>query len=327
MNLFWKRLPKTNIYELEMANRHEAYNSLVRLEESQLLEEYQALTEINFKLDRKQFKNRKEYEKSPLYKKELRFKEIAEDSDIKNYLKYAKSDNLSFIKQHKQVFFEEFSGNSGLDKTQWISAFRWSDDLLHGCYSSEDEYQAYSEGKNTDVIDGQLHLTTKRKDAEGRAWTTNKGFVTKNYKFTSDVISGESHLEKTGSVIIKFRVEGAKKPLQHFIRACDDKNQRSISILETFGSKKFKVGHTERNKQGLFSKVTGKNLEKDFHILELSWTEEIMNWRLNGLLIHQDTTFPYMDHMHLLIGSKLNSPKEQEGKIIIDYIRIYGKRN
>lgn len=325
MNLFWKRLPDTSKYEQEMANRHEAYHAYVRLEESQLLNEYKALAEINFKLDKKEFKHKEDYEKSALYEKELRFLELQKDSDIKNYLKYHNSDKLDFFKRYKEVFIEDFS-DKRIDELQWVPAFRWSYNQMHGCYSLENEYQAYSEGQNVDVINGQLQVITKRKDSEGRKWTEKKGFTTENYKFTSDVISGESHLEKSGSVIIKFKLDGAKKPLQHFIRACDDKNQRCISLLETFGIRSFKVGHTQREKQGLYSKVTGKNLQKDFHILELDWNSEIMSWRLNGLLIHQDTAAPDMDRLHLLIGSKVNNPKGEEGKIIIDYIRIYGER-
>lgn len=325
MNLFWKRLPKTNRYEQLMADRHEAYHALVRLKESRLMEEFEALSELDFKLDKKQFKHQSDYEKSPLYEKELRYRDLLEDSDIKNYLKFHKSNELDFYKQHKQVFYDEFSGRK-IDDQQWVPAFRWSYNALHGCYSLAGEYQAYSEGENTDVIDGQLQILTKRKEAEGRAWTEDKGFVNKNYKYTSDVISGESHLTEVGCVVVKFKLDGTKRPLQHFVRACDDKNQRCISLFESFGLRKFKVGHAQKGKQGMFSNIIGKNLQKDFHILELNWNKEIMSWRLNGVLIHQDTTFPHMDQMHLLIGSKVNAAKCEEGKIIIDYVRISGAR-
>ena len=141
MNLFWKRLPDTSKYEQEMANRHEAYHAFVRLEESQLLKEYEALAEINFKLDKKAFKHKADYEKSALYEKELRFIELQEDSDIKNYLKYQKSDKLDFYKRYKEVFYDEFSGKR-IDEAQWVPAFRWSYNQIQACYSSENEYQA-----------------------------------------------------------------------------------------------------------------------------------------------------------------------------------------
>ena len=325
MNLFWKRLPKTSRFEQEMADRHEAYNALVRLEESHLLEEFEALSEINFKLDKKEFKRQEDYEKSPLFEKEQRYRDLLEDSDIKTYLKYHHSDDLNYFKQRKQVFYDEFSGDH-LDDSQWVSAFRWSYNALNGSYSLPTDCQAYSEGENTDVIDGQLQIITKRKDVEGRVWTADKGFVTKSFKFSSDVISGESHLEREGTVVVKFKLDGAQQSLQHFIRACDDKNQRCISLFESLGIRKFKVGHMQKDSRGMFSNVTGKNMQKDFHIIELDWNSEIMSWRLNGVLIHQDTTFPEMDKMHLLLGSKVNGEKAQEGKIIVDYIRIYGQR-
>lgn len=325
MNLFWKRLPKTTKYEQLMADRHEAYHALERLKESRLLEEFEALSKINFKLDRKQFKHQADYEKSPLYEKELRYRDLLEDTDIKNYLKFSKSDELDFYIQHKQLFNETFSSDK-LDDEQWVPAFRWSYNTLHGSYSAAEDCQAYSEGENIDVIDGQLQILTKRKDAEGRTWTDDKGFITRSYKYTSDVISSENHLENAGCVVVKFKLDGAQKPLQHFIRACDDKNQRCISLFESFGVRKFKLGHTQKEKEGLYSKVTGKNMQKDFHILELNWNREIMSWRLNGVLIHQDTTCPEMDKMHLVLGSKMNAAKGDEGKMIVDYIRIYGER-
>lgn len=328
MNLFWKRIPKTATFEQNMANSHELYHTFVKTEKSALLVEYKELAAINFKQAKKQFKKTEDYIASPLHAQELRFTELQQDSDIKNYLRYEKSDAFDFVKQFKQVHFEEFSGNK-LDKKQWVNAYRWSQDQIKGNYSNPGEFQAYTEGENTEVIDGQLHIITKRKDADGRVWTNDKGFVTKPFKHTSDLITGESITNAKGCVLIKFKLEGAKKPLQHFIRAYDQKNQRCITIMESRSIRKFSVGRSMRDSKitDLYSKISGINLEKDFHILEMEWNSEVVSWRLNGYLIHQDTRISKINDVHLAIGSCLKSKKGGEGKIIIDYIRTFDDRS
>lgn len=326
MNLFWKRITNTAKFEQAMADRHELYHTFVKTEKSEQLAEYKQLAEIDFKEAKKEFKKKAEYLESPMHAKELRFNKLKQDSDIQNYLRFEKSDAFKFYEQFHQVSFEEFSGNQ-LNKEKWLNAYRWSYAQIKGNYSNPGEFQAYTEGKNTEVIDGQIHILTKRKDADGRSWSTDKGFITKPYKFTSDLIAGESFSGEKGCVLIKFKVQGAAKPLHHFIRAYDDKNQRCITLLESNSKRKFTVGRTQRNgKDKLYNHISGLNLEKDFHILELEWNKEVVIWRINGHLIHQDTRIDDMTQMHLTIGSYLSGKKGAEGKIIVDYIRTFDER-
>lgn len=325
MNLFWKRIPKTANFEQDMANRHALYNTFVKTEKSALLAEYKELAEINFKQAKKEFKKKEEYLESSLYQKELRFTELEKDSDIMNYLRYEKTNAFDFNKRFTQIQFEEFSGNL-LNSKEWKNAYRWSYDQIKGNYSNPGEYQAYTEGENTEVIDGQLHIVTKRKEAQGRVWTSEHGFMMKPFNFTSDLITGEYITNNKGCMLIKFKLEGAKKPLRHFIRAYDNKNQRCISILESLSTRKFLVGRSTRDGESRYAKTRGINLEKDFHILEMDWNNEVVSWRLNGYLIHQDTRLTGIDNLHLAIGSCLKGPKGSEGKIIVDYIRIFNDR-
>lgn len=328
MNLFWKRLPNTANFEQNMADHHELYHTFVKTEKSDLLSEYKELAAINFKQAKKQFKKKEDFLESPLHKNELRFKELQQDSDIKNYLRFEKSDAFNFIKRFKQIHFEEFSGNK-LDTKEWLNSYRWSHAQIKGNYSNAGEFQAYTEGENTEVIDGQLHIITKRKDADGRVWTANKGFSTSPFKYTSDLITGKSFTNKKGCILIKFKLVGAQKPLHHFIRAYDEKNQRVITIMESLSKRKFKVGRSIRGQQDsdLYSKISGINLEKDFHILEMEWNTEVISWRLNGLVIHQDSRVIDINNLHLAIGSRLTEKKGGEGKIIIDYIRVFDDRD
>jgi len=326
MNLFWKRIANTGKFEQEIANRHALYHAFVRTEKSALLDEYKELSGIDFKKAKKEFKKKADYEQSSMYEKELRFKELNQDRDILNYLKFEKRNAFTFNGQFKQVAFEEFSGNK-LDTNRWVNAYRWSHAHIKGNYSNANEFQAYTEGDNTEVIDGQLHIITKRKDAEGRVWDKDKGFITKPFQYTSDLISGNTFSTEKGSVLIKFKLQGAHKPLHHFIRAYNDDNQRCITLMESLSKRKFIVGRTQRNgKDKLFNTITGLNLEKDFHILQLEWNTEVVTWRINGTLIHQDSRVDDMTAMHLTIGSYLSGSKGAEGKIIIDYIRTYNER-
>lgn len=325
MNLFWKRIAKTAKFEQEMANRHALYHTFVKTEKSELLKEYKELADIDFKQAQKQFKNTSEYKESPIYEKETRFNKLHQDRDIKDYLLYEKSNAFDFQERYTQVSFDEFSGNS-LDTSRWQYAYKWSHDHIKGNYSNADEFQAYTEGGNTQVIDGQLHIMTKRKSAQGRVWSSEKGFVNKPFDFTSDLISGIKPTSESGCILIKFKTESSSKALQHFIRAYDAKHQRCITLLESKAKRKFMVGRSIRGKNDLYSKITGLNLEKDFHILEVEWNSEIISWRINGHLIHQDSKMAEMKEYHLTIGSKVTSKKGGEGKIIVDYIRVYDER-
>ncbi len=328
MNLFWKRIPKTANYEQDIADRHELYHVFIKTEKSALLSEYKEFAEIDFNKAKKQFKKKEDYLNSELAEKEKHFNKLQQDSDIKNYLKYEKSNAFDFSKQFKQFFTDDFSVNK-LDSKKWINAYRWSYNHIKGSYSNPNEFQAYTEGENTEVIDGQLHLITKRKDAEGRVWNKENGFVLKPFKYTSDLISGENHLTAKGCIQIKFKTLGASKSLQHFIRIFDDKNQRSITLMESVSKRKFRVGRSSKDKKqsDFYSTISGKNLEKDFHLLELEWNSEVVIWRLNGYTIHQDSRIPNIKDMHLCLGSCLLNEKGNEGKMIVDYIRIFKDRS
>ena len=98
--------------------------------------------------------------------------------------------------------------------------------------------------------------------------------------------------------------------------------------MESLSKRKFKVGRSLRGHQerDLYSKISGVNLEKDFHVLEMEWNSEVVSWRLNGYLIHQDSRITKVSNLHLAIGSRLTGEKGNEGKIIIDYIRIFVDR-
>lgn len=325
MNLFWKRIAKTANFEQEMANRHSLYHTFVKTEKSELLKEYKELADIDFKQAQKQFDSISEYKENPLFEKETRFNKLKEDSDIKTFLLYDKTNAFDFQKRYTQVSFEEFSGNK-LDTSVWSNAYKWSNGQIKGNYSNEGEYQAYTDGENTEVIDGQLHITTKRKSAQGLVWSSEKGFITKPFDYTSDLISGINPTSESGCVLVKFKTESTNKAVQHFIRAYDAKNQRCITLLESKTKRKFMVGRSVRGKEELYSKITGLNTQKDFHILEMEWNSEIVSWRINGQLIHQDSRISEMKEMHLTIGSRITNKKGGEGKIIVDYIRVFDER-
>lgn len=329
MNLFWKRITSTAKFEQEMADLHEDFHSFEKTKTSDLLKEFTDLSEIDFAQAKQQYKQKGEYQASDLYPKEQRFNQLNEDSDIKNYLRYENSHKLDFYKHFEQTISEEFSGNK-LNEEEWVNAYRWSNDHINGNYTSEGEYQAYTEGVNTDVIDGELHISTKRKDTEGRIWDKKKGFCTKPFKYTSDLIAGKEHLTDEGCVMVKFKVEGSQRPLQHFIRAYDAKNKRCITLMESLSKRKFVVGRSSiQNGKlvDLHNTIKGVNLQKDFHIIEVEWNKEIVSWKLNGHLIHQESRLIDSRNMHLVIGSRLTGAKGKEGKIVVDYIRYFKRKN
>ncbi len=326
MNLFWKKIPQTTKYEQEMATRHLLYNSFVKTEKSTLLEEYKELVEIDFKHAKKVFKNNKEYLDSTMYQKELRYQTLSNQSDIKIYLAYEKSDKFAFNKNYTQVAFEEFSDKI-LDSNKWKNGYKWAYDQIKGSYSNDDDYQAYTEGSNTSLLDGKVHIVTKQENAQGRYWDKEKGFAFKPYNFTSDIISSNPFKSEKGCIMIKFRLEGSNKSLHHFIRAYDSANQRCITLLESRSKRRFIVGRALRKTNvNITQKISGLNLEKDFHILELEWNKEVLSWKINGVLIHQESIINELTEMHLAIGSYLSTPKGGEGRIIIDYIRLFDER-
>ena len=326
MNLFWKKIPRTSILEQEMTNHHILYHAFVKTEKTALLEEYKELSTINFKSVKKEYKNKAEYNNSTMREKELRYQTLSKDSDIKNYLHYEKSNKLKFHENFTQSSFEEFSGKE-IDSNKWDNSYKWSYDQMKRNYSNANEFQAYTEGENTAVIDGLLQISTKQKNTEGRCWDEKRGFIMKPYNYTSDVISSNTFTSDKGCVIIKFKLSGASKSLHHFIRAYDSKNQSCITLLESKSKRSFVVGRNIRGENNSdFSKITGINLEKNFLLLELEWNKEVISWRINGHLIYQKSNKVDMANMHLAIGSYLSNPNGNEGNIMIDYIRYFKER-
>ena len=309
-------LKKMKAYE-----KSKAFKTYARFHNSFIIKEYE---ELKVKVSTPEFKktnefwaNEKRWQTTPEFVQQERFYELVKNPDISFY-ENEKPERFDRFRSWILTFQDEFQWNT-LDKSHWNFGFHYKSAKLIEDHSFANEKQANNSGKNVSVVDGILKLETKREKVKARAWHAEKGFIQKEFNFTSDVLqTADKFRQKYGIFRAKIRCTGN---INHaFWLGADDKLP-NIKIFH-FNGRVINVGNANKN---IFDgvKISGLNPSQYF-IYSLIWTEKELIWMINNLEVYRTASGIPKEEMYLAFNSFISEKQHgTTGSIEVDWVRVY----
>ena len=318
----------TRFKKFEKSKEYQIYT---RFHNSYIVKEYvelkEKISDPNFQRNNEFWANPKRWETTKEYEIENRFHQLADNDDMKFYLKHKLSD-FSFVAGYEKVFEDNFDWNS-LNSSKWEVGFHYKSPVFVGNHSFANEQQSNNNGNNVRVIAGNLHIVTKEHKNEALAWDVERGFIQKGFEYTSDVIHGRNAVCQCGGLYrAKMRFTGSKG-VTHALWLKGEAKTPHINICKCengeievgiYWSSKFETKYTS-------ARVKGLNLSK-FFVYSLEWNEKEIIWYINDLEIFRTSNFMPQEDMYPMINSFIAEGKKAgEADFEIDYIKVYRKTN
>jgi hypothetical protein len=298
-----------------------AYKTYMRYHDSYIIKEYE---ELKIKVQSPEFKkandfwsNPKRWQSTPEYLQEQRFYELAKNPDI-IFFENEKPERFEKFRGLKLTFHDEFAWNT-LDKSHWAFGFHYKKPQLIGDHSFANEKQANHSGKNIAVVDGILKIATKHEKVTARAWHPEKGFIEKEFHYTSDVLqTAEKFKQKKGIFRAKIRCTGH---LHHAFWLGTDSKLPLVNIFH-YNGKQITVGNANQN---LFDgvKISGLN-PATYYIYSLVWTDKELIWLINDLEVYRTASNIPNEAMYLAFNSFISKKQHgSTGSLEVDWVRVY----
>ncbi|MDR3653281.1 MAG: family 16 glycosylhydrolase [Paludibacter sp.] len=298
-----------------------AYKTYTRFNNSFIISEFEKLkvkvVSDEFKKANEFWANENRWHNTPEFAQQERFYELAHNPDI-IFFENEKPERFEKYRALKLTFQDEFEWNT-LDKSHWNFGFHYRSAKLIGNHSFSNEKQANHSGKNVSVVDGKLKLATKHEKVIAPAWDITKGFIEKEFNFTSDVLqTADTFTQKHGVFRAKIRCNGN---VQHAFWLGTENKLPHINIFH-FDGKLITLGNTNKNLvDGL--KIKGLN-PNQFYIYTLLWSKKELIWMINNLEVYRTASNIPSEEMYLAFNSFISQKqKGSAGNLEVDWVRVY----
>jgi hypothetical protein len=314
-----KASPK--LLKLKQFQKSAAYKNYMRYHNSYKIKELDDLRKLcstdEFKAQNHFWANPHRWQTTDEYVKEQRYYTLHKNPDIQFFVN-EKPERFEPYRKRKTVFDENFDWNT-LDKSDWNFGFHYASAQLIGNHSFANEKQANNEGRNVNVDNGILKIHTKAEKQKAAAWDTAKGFVEKEFDFTSDVLQTAEKLRINGGTIqAKIRCTGK---IHHAFWLGSDAKLPHINIFH-FDGKKIRLGNVNKTVED-GAVVNGLNPAK-FYIYTLKWTKKELLWLINDYPIYRTASNIPKENMYLVFNSFISATqKGDSGTLEVDWVRVY----
>ena len=299
--------------------RLEELEQYVNAEEFRKVKEYMAL------------KPQQKYEQSDEYKQEKEYLTLQHSDKQKWYVRLQKKNDFDKLKEWELTFEDDFT-EGALDPKKWMTNYFWGETLLKDTYALPGDKHFYTRGKNLEFAESVLKIITRRETATGKIWNPVQGFLTKDFDYTSGLIStGQSFRQKYGRVRAKIRMSHA--PVRQAMWMVAETILPHVDIAKMENGKLF-YGNFWGNiaqKGGVNKKVGKKGAEKytgDYFIYSIDWTPEKIVWKINNKTVLTQTRGVPHEAMYLVFSAGVtNGVAEHQlpAKMEIDWVKIYQK--
>lgn len=325
MNLFFKKLfgilQSTEKFEARDEKLLAELINYKKFESSDEYAEYKKLAEIVNTPEFKEMKKKlsaKEYKETPEYAQEARFNEIASSSDFKFFMKtdYKKFKRIADL----TVYVKDRFNYKNLSESKWKSGFFYTKPGLKTVHSLYDEQQANMGGANI-VTGNGLSIQTKRQNVTAPAWREDRGFVEKEYGFTSDMMHGHDMVEdEYCGIRVKMRCTG-KVGHAFWLTSGDKIPHINVALVK---GKKIEVGVYDARGDYYYTTVRGINPSK-YHIYSIYQKDGELIWRINNVLVYRTRNIiaekRFFPAFSSFIPANMKNPTD--GSLDIEWVEIY----
>ena len=301
--------------------KSKAYKNYVRFNGTAKANEYQQLqnlvTTSEFKTRNAFWQNEKRWETTNEAQQDKRFSELAKNPDIVFYLS-SKKDDFAAFERYEEVFTDNFDGNT-LSAERWQPGFHYGSTKLKSIHSFVSEQQANNGGRNVSVSGGAMHLTTRQEHVKAAAWDVKKGFVEKEFDYTSDVVtSGAAFVQKGGVFMAKMRCTGA---IHHAFWLGANRMLPHINIFH-FNGKRVTMGNASAS---MMDEAVVKGLQpSEYYIYSLLWTDRELVWYVNNVEVFRTTANVPNEKMYLAFSSFISQAQQAtSGSLDVEWVKVY----
>ena len=240
------------------------------------------------------WKNKKRWFTTQESQQEKRYNELVKHADIVFYFQHT-AQEIAELESYKMTWAAEFETQmSGA----WQTGFLYPSKEFKADHSHVGEGQAYVQGRNTQVANRMLTISTKKEKTMAAAWHPTKGMIMHEFAYTSDVWhTAEAVAPKSGVLQAKVRLAGKAK---HILCLTKANAKKALHLLPA----------DKQVKDAIYTLV---------------WNEkEVINY-VNNVEVSRSQNPLAGDALHLLMRSYLPENVKATGKMDIDWIRIYTK--
>ena len=240
------------------------------------------------------WKNPKRWLTTPESQQEKRYNELVKHADIVFYFQHT-AQEIAELESYKMTWAAEFETQmSGA----WQTGFLYPSKEFKADHSHVGEGQAYVQGRNTQVANRMLTISTKKEKTMATAWHPTKGMIMHEFAYTSDVWhTAEAVAPKSGVLQAKVRLAGKAK---HILCLTKANAKKALHLLPA----------DKQVKDAIYTLV---------------WNEkEVINY-VNNVEVSRSQNPLTGEALHLLMRSYLPENVKATGKMDIDWIRIYTK--
>lgn len=240
------------------------------------------------------WKNPKRWLTTPESQQEKRYNELVKHVDIVFFFQHTEQE-IAELESYKMVWAAEFETQMS---SAWQTGFLYPSKEFKADHSHVGEGQAYVQGRNTQVANRVLTISTKKEKTTAAAWHPTKGMIMHEFAYTSDVWHTTAAVApKSGVLQAKVRLAGKAK---HILCLTKANAKKALHLLPA-------------DKQ-----------VKDT-IYTLVWNEkEVINY-VNNVEVARSQNPLAGEALHLLMRSYLPENVKGTGKMDIDWVRIYAK--
>ena len=307
--------------KLKHFERSKEYRNYTRYHNSYIIKEYEHLKEVvdtpEFKKSNDYWSNDKRWYETAEYAKEQRFYELAKNPDIA-FFNAEKPERFEKYKNLKPTFSDHFKWNT-LDKSRWNYGFHYPGKELISNHSFADEKQCNNGGKNVSVENDTLRILTKHEKMTAPAWHTEKGFINKEFQFTSDVLqtAGEFR-QKEGVFRAKLRCTGN---IHHAFWLGGNAKLPHINIFH-YDGKQITIGNANKN---VFDGIEIKGLaHNEYYIYSLIWKNNELIWMINNIEVYRTTSNIPSEPLYLAFNSFIPEKTHGDsGHLEVDWVKVY----
>jgi len=301
--------------------KSDEYKSYLSYRDSKLPKQFKELSaEVatdEFKKQHAFWSNPNRWKTTDEYQQEVRYKQLAANSDIIFYMQQDAAEIERMEKLHA-TFTDECDWLK-LSDSQWRAGFAYNNPKLLKQHSFANEKQANNGGKNVGALDGKIQLFTKQEKVTAPAWDPKKGFISKDFEYTSDIIqTADSFRQKEGVFMAKIRVEG---DIHHAFWLGSGERLPIISIFH-YNGKNITMGNYTKN--GFDGTVVRGISARKYFIYSLRWTDRELIWYVNNVEVHRTTKNIPSEKLFLALSSFIDeNQRGAEGLLSVAWVRVY----
>ena len=304
--------------EFEKSDEYKAY---LRFKDSKVPTQFKTLLEEVSSDDYKQqyafWSNSKRWKTTEEYQQEVTYKRLSAMTDIVFYLKQDHTE-IERMEEWKKAFVDEFDWQR-LSESAWKPGFAYDNPKLLSQHSFANEQQANNGGKNVGAMDGKLRLFTKNEKITAPAWDVKKGFINKDFDYTSDIIQTADKFRCQGGLFMaKIRIEGN---IHHALWLGSGKKLPLLSIFHYNGKRITMGNYNERSFDG--TTIRGIN-PHSYYIYSLRWTDRELVWYVNNVEVYRTSHNVPKEKLYLALSSFIDEQQRaMEGVLNVAWIRVF----